>query len=262
MSGGASSLLRSTTQCTFLSILLVVLATLLACISVPPLPVKPQLHSGEPPDIPHHLIERRPRLAPGSYLTDTRTRFANLSPPPREGAVTGKNTVAVVLNWSRFQNVRRIVSLLCGSELDSIMRHVLVWNNSPEPRTYQVRDSIHHRLVTVSFPTPLQGLHSDLLFGREVRDHQLDGEHVFLCTILRMLAVRCRVLFCSSSDFTSMFDLHLSGVPGRRLSGSSGSYPDPPHTCHRARTARCCASTSPSRTLIQRPPGGAWTQLE
>jgi hypothetical protein len=140
-SSGPSSLLLSTVRCSFLSFLLVIFAYLLAYVPVPlPTGIKPQLRSGEPPNIPHHHIETRLRLAPGSYRTDARERFDNLSPPRREGSVTRRNTVAVVLNWSQFPNVRRIVSLLCGSELDSFMKRILVWNNSPKPLTYLVRD--------------------------------------------------------------------------------------------------------------------------
>jgi hypothetical protein len=46
------------------------------------------------------------------------------------------------------------------------------------------------------------------MFGRKVGDHQLDGEHVLSCTVLRMLAVGCRVLFCSSNDLMT-FWTHL-----------------------------------------------------
>jgi hypothetical protein len=100
--------------------------------------IKPQFRSGVPPNIPHHIETQR--LAPGSYQTDARERFANLSPPLREGNVTTRNTVAVMLNWSRFRNVRRVVSLLCSPESDSFMKRILVWNNSPKPLAYAVSD--------------------------------------------------------------------------------------------------------------------------
>ena len=162
-----------------------------------PLTIKPQLRSGVLPNIPHHHIETE-RLAPGSYRTDARERFVNLSPPlqVREGNATTRNTVAVVLNWSQSPNVRRIVSLLCSPELDSFMKRVLVWNKSPKPLAYLVSD------ITALLPSFM------CLFGRKVRDHQLDGEHVLSCTVLRMLAVGCRVLFCSSNDLMT-FQTHL-----------------------------------------------------
>ncbi|KAF8506627.1 hypothetical protein F5888DRAFT_1603010 [Russula emetica] len=122
---------------TILSVLLVTFAYLLRVgyVSVP-LTIKPQLRSGVPSNtFSHHHIETQ-RLAPGSYRTDARERFVNIYPPLREGNVTTRNTVAVVLNWSRFPNVRRIVSLLCSPELDSFMKRVLVWNNNPKPLTY------------------------------------------------------------------------------------------------------------------------------
>jgi hypothetical protein len=118
-------LLLSTARCSILSVLLVSFAYLLQAgyvsESVLLTTIKPQLRSGVPPNIPNHYIETQ-RLAPGSYRTDARERFVNISPPVREGNVTTRNTVAVVLNWSRFSNVRRIVSLLCSPELDSFMK--------------------------------------------------------------------------------------------------------------------------------------------
>ena len=139
VSSGASSLLLSTVRWSILSFLLAGLAYLLAHVPTP-LSIKPQPRSGEPPNILHPHIETRGRLAPSSFRTDARGRFENISPPLREGSVARRDTVAVVLNWSRFPNVRRIVSLLCSSELDSFMKRVLVWNNSLKPLTYQVRD--------------------------------------------------------------------------------------------------------------------------
>ncbi|KAK7695026.1 hypothetical protein QCA50_002214 [Cerrena zonata] len=41
-------------------------------------------------------------------------------------------TTAVILNWSRFENVRLISSLLCGEWLDSVIAEVFIWNNNPQ----------------------------------------------------------------------------------------------------------------------------------
>ncbi|KAK0466356.1 uncharacterized protein EV420DRAFT_1261735 [Desarmillaria tabescens] len=41
------------------------------------------------------------------------------------------DTTAVILNWSRFTNVVKIVSLLCGPSLENTIHTVFVWNNSP-----------------------------------------------------------------------------------------------------------------------------------
>jgi hypothetical protein len=136
LTGRASTLVLQSVKYRSLSI---AIAFLLALVLVP-LPRKQRLHSGELL-IPYRNVETQPRLAPGSYHTDSRTRFENLSPSQREGDGSTGNTVAVVLNWSRFQNVQRIVSLFCGSELDSIMKHILVWNSNPKPLTYLVRDA-------------------------------------------------------------------------------------------------------------------------
>ena len=187
---GESNPPLQSTKCYFLSILLVAIAFLFPYLSVP-LPVKQWLRSGELriSNIRHGSIETLPRLASSSYRTDSRTRFENLSSSQREGDGSTRNTVAVVLNWSRFQNVQRIVSLLCSPELDSIMKHVLVWNNNPKPVTYLVR---HTSLCfDRTFSDGLsQGLYIDLLFRRKIADCQLGGNLYF----------RARFLGCSQSD--------------------------------------------------------------
>lgn len=147
----------STARCSIFSIFLVTFAYLLQVdyVSVP-LTIKRfklQLRSRvtAPPNIPHHHVETQP-LAPGSYQNDARERFVNVSLPLQEGNVTTRDTVAVVLNWSRFPNVRRIVSHLCSPELDFYMKRVLVWNNSPKPLTYPVSDITALGRLS-SFPT-------------------------------------------------------------------------------------------------------------
>lgn len=41
------------------------------------------------------------------------------------------DTTAIILNWSRLPNVIRIVSLLCGAQVDDMIAKIVVWNNSP-----------------------------------------------------------------------------------------------------------------------------------
>jgi hypothetical protein len=143
VSSSAPSLMLDPLRRSFLSISPVILAALLAHIS-PPLPIKPQIRfrSEGSPKTSYHLIETRPRLPHGSCLIESWTRFfENLIslPRPRNESVTRRDRAAVILNWSRFNNVRRIVSLLCGPELEPIMKHILVWNNNPKPLNYLVR---------------------------------------------------------------------------------------------------------------------------
>lgn len=52
---------------------------------------------------------------------------------PRRPGVT-----AVVLNWSRLDNVIRIASLLCGELLQDTVAEVFIWNNSPQKLCYKV----------------------------------------------------------------------------------------------------------------------------
>lgn len=49
------------------------------------------------------------------------------------------DTTAVILNWSRLPNVKRIASLLCGSYLDGTIATVYIWNNSPHKLSERVR---------------------------------------------------------------------------------------------------------------------------
>lgn len=54
------------------------------------------------------------------------------------------DTTAIVLNWSRFSNVRRIAKLLCAPELGGVFQSVLIWNNNPKPVFYEVRERFHN----------------------------------------------------------------------------------------------------------------------
>ncbi|KAJ7228840.1 hypothetical protein GGX14DRAFT_345173 [Mycena pura] len=58
-------------------------------------------------------------------------RFINRSP------AAGENTrgphpdvTAVLLNWVRLPNVVQIVSVLCGEQLDDVLKEIVVWNNN------------------------------------------------------------------------------------------------------------------------------------
>lgn len=48
------------------------------------------------------------------------------------------NVTAIILNWSRLDNVIRIASLLCGPWLDDTIAEVYVWNNSPQKLSKEV----------------------------------------------------------------------------------------------------------------------------
>jgi hypothetical protein len=41
------------------------------------------------------------------------------------------DTTAVILNWSRFENVVKIVSNLCDPSLQEVIATIYIWNNSP-----------------------------------------------------------------------------------------------------------------------------------
>lgn len=48
------------------------------------------------------------------------------------------NVTAIILNWSRLDNVIRIASLLCGPWLDDTIAEVYVWNNSSQKLSKEV----------------------------------------------------------------------------------------------------------------------------
>ena len=45
---------------------------------------------------------------------------------------------AIILNWSRFQNVVLIVSGLCDPSLRDVIFEIIVWNNSPREISTEV----------------------------------------------------------------------------------------------------------------------------
>lgn len=73
----------------------------------------------------------------GTFLRTSRPFLLNAFEPTRLfpatflSEVSHPDVTAVILNWSRFPNVVRIVSLLCGSQLENTIAEIVVWNNSP-----------------------------------------------------------------------------------------------------------------------------------
>lgn len=50
------------------------------------------------------------------------------------------NTTVVILNWSRFDNVKLITSSICEHLLENTVKSIVVWNNNPIPLSYEVCD--------------------------------------------------------------------------------------------------------------------------
>lgn len=49
------------------------------------------------------------------------------------------DTTAIVLDWSRLQNVVLIVAALCQDSLDDVVSQIFIWNNNPSVKlTYEV----------------------------------------------------------------------------------------------------------------------------
>ncbi|VDB87518.1 unnamed protein product [Peniophora sp. CBMAI 1063] len=78
---------------------------------------------------------------------------------PVHAANIPADTTAIVLNWSRFSNVRRIAKLLCAPELAGVFQTVLIWNNHPKPVFYEDFDDdigcLPSRLHIVNSPENL-----------------------------------------------------------------------------------------------------------
>lgn len=68
---------------------------------------------------------------PASYNGNVTTNAQRLRPFPEGSSDASANVSAIILNWSRFQNVRDIVTLLCS--VDDAISEIVVWNNNPHP---------------------------------------------------------------------------------------------------------------------------------
>ena len=49
---------------------------------------------------------------------------------------------AIILNWSRFQNVVLIASGLCDPRLQGVIAEIVVWNNSPQQISAEVSSGV------------------------------------------------------------------------------------------------------------------------
>ncbi|KIY73571.1 hypothetical protein CYLTODRAFT_416949 [Cylindrobasidium torrendii FP15055 ss-10] len=65
---------------------------------------------------------------------------------------TTPEITAIVLNWSRFQNVVQIATNLCSPVLESTIDTVLVWNNNPNPVDEQALPECGGRLYVYNSP--------------------------------------------------------------------------------------------------------------
>ncbi|KAI9570335.1 hypothetical protein HD554DRAFT_2085552 [Boletus coccyginus] len=75
-----------------------------------------------------------------SFTTDTHAIRVGL---PTSEPQRLPNVTAIILNWSRLENVIRIASLLCGPWLDDTVAKVYVWNNSPQKLSREIFSSAH-----------------------------------------------------------------------------------------------------------------------
>ncbi|KAL5518807.1 hypothetical protein ACEPAH_490 [Sanghuangporus vaninii] len=71
-----------------------------------------------------------PTIIPTTYASETALgfKYAPASPYVKKGK---PDTTAIILNWSRLQNVIMISSIVCGPWLDDAVAEVFIWNNNP-----------------------------------------------------------------------------------------------------------------------------------
>lgn len=84
----------------------------------------------------------------------------------------GLNTTVVILNWSRFTNVKQIISNVCDQLLDDTVASIIIWNNNPTPLALKVCLDLLSMLhfSKVSFR---QGFLSYVMSGDDTSHHQL-----------------------------------------------------------------------------------------
>ncbi|KDQ13132.1 hypothetical protein BOTBODRAFT_396250 [Botryobasidium botryosum FD-172 SS1] len=75
---------------------------------------------------PHQSLSSSSSL-PASYINGTPMKRLSTSPSPAH-----PDTTVILLNWSRFENVKLLVSHLCSHELQSVIAQIVVWNNNPK----------------------------------------------------------------------------------------------------------------------------------
>lgn len=81
------------------------------------------------------------RSFPTTYLRSTVSQ--SYSRPITPQSQRSPDVTAVILNWSRLPNVIRIVSELCGAQLEDTISEVVVWNNNPKKLSQNVRTLFH-----------------------------------------------------------------------------------------------------------------------
>ncbi|KAF9650543.1 hypothetical protein BDM02DRAFT_3267930, partial [Thelephora ganbajun] len=109
----------------------------------------PPFRNSDDPGDPSSLVTHR-----GSHTgVDHRVLDSVRSPWNGDGTF---RVSAIILNWSRFQNVVLIVSGLCDPRLQDVITEIVVWNNSPRKISAEKFDvSCASRLRIVNSPENL-----------------------------------------------------------------------------------------------------------
>ena len=124
------------------------------------------------------------------------------------GSDDGPGVSAVILNWSRFQNVVLIVSGFCDPSLQDVITEIVVWNNSPRRISAEVsRGTVNvrasHRFRNILIPTPLfrtnppwsSGVRRIVPF--QAKDHKFPREFVFPSKVHGVLQLEFQILLYS-----------------------------------------------------------------
>ncbi|KZV70959.1 hypothetical protein PENSPDRAFT_578573 [Peniophora sp. CONT] len=135
-------------------------------------------------------------LADGTKAVRTHDPSTQSSSVHAHASDVSADTTAVVLNWSRFPNIRRIANLLCSPELAGVLHTVLIWNNNPKPVSYEDFDAdigcSPSRLVIVNSPRNLyfQARFVACMSANTTFCYTQDDDYLILPEILRSLHTR------------------------------------------------------------------------
>lgn len=110
-------------------------------------------------DIPFSRPHQLTYLSP---LNSTDSTYADIAYTSSRDVTEIADTTAVILNWSRLENVLLISTLLCSPYLHDIISQVIVWNNNPSPLKAEVRVACKRLWLLMKLP-----------YRPDVRRHQL-----------------------------------------------------------------------------------------
>lgn len=134
---------------------------------------------------------------PASYHINPATDVVTQRLRPLPGERAEANVSAIILNWSRFQNVREIVALLCS--VDDVISEIVVWNNNPRPLHPSVRGSPSSLPMVTEDLAELFWYNSGMCCGK-ASNSKLGRKQVFSSQIHGLCSIKVSLLLHSSKS--------------------------------------------------------------